>query len=134
LLRPRARPDGAAFSSFYLSIAEVQYRTKKDSIDAMVCLDLSLSSARGVLAARRVSHEGTNPMAKKQSDSVYRIIDVVGVSEKSWEDAGRIAVATASSSLRDLRVAEVTKMDMKVDNGKVTAFRTRVALSFKYEA
>ncbi len=73
-------------------------------------------------------------MAKKQSDSVYRIIDVVGVSEKSLEDAGRIAVATASSSLRDLRVAEVTKMDMKVEDGKVTAFRTRVALSFKYEA
>ncbi len=73
-------------------------------------------------------------MAKKQSDSVYRIIDVVGVSEKSWEDAGRNAVETASSSLRDLRVAEVTKMDMKVEDGKVTEFRTRVALSFKYEA
>ena len=73
-------------------------------------------------------------MAKKQSDSVYRIIDVVGVSEKSWEDAGRRAVETAASSLRDLRVAEVTKMDMKVEDGKVTAFRTRVALSFKYEA
>ena len=70
---------------------------------------------------------------KKQSDSVYRVVDVVGVSEKSWEDAGRRAVETASSSLRDLRVAEVTQMDMKVDDGKVTAFRTRVALSFKYE-
>ena len=70
---------------------------------------------------------------KKQSESVYRIIDVVGVSEESWEDAGRKAVETAASSLRDLRVAEVTKMDMKVDNGKVTAFR-RFALSFKYEA
>jgi dodecin len=79
------------------------------------------------------SHERINPMAKK-SDSVYRIIDVVGVSDKSWEDAGRIAIETAASSLRDLRVAEVTKMDMKVDNGKVTAFRTRVALSFKYES
>jgi dodecin len=73
-------------------------------------------------------------MAKKQVDSVYRIVDVVGISEKSWEDAGRNAVETAASSLRDLRVAEVTKMDMKVDNGKVTAFRTRVALSFKYES
>jgi flavin-binding protein dodecin len=72
-------------------------------------------------------------MAKKQTESVYRIVDVVGVSEKSWEDAGRRAVDTASSSLRDLRVAEVTKMDMKVEKGKVTAFRTRVALSFKYE-
>jgi dodecin len=47
---------------------------------------------------------------------------------------GRVAVETAASSLRDLRIAEVTKMDMKVDNGKVTAFRTRVALSFKYES
>ncbi len=73
-------------------------------------------------------------MAKKQSaDSVYRIVDVVGVSEKSWEDAGRRAIETAATSLRDLRVAEVTQMDMKVEDGKVTAFRTRVALSFKYE-
>ena len=73
-------------------------------------------------------------MAKKDSDSVYRVVDVVGVSEKSWEDAGRRAVEIAASSLRDLRVAEVTKMDMKVENGKVTAYRTRVALSFKYES
>jgi flavin-binding protein dodecin len=74
-------------------------------------------------------------MAKKKSgDAVYRIVDVVGVSETSWEDAGRRAVETAAGSLRDLRVAEVTKMDMRVDNGKVVAFRTRVALSFKYEA
>ena len=72
-------------------------------------------------------------MAKEQLDTVYRIVDVVGVSEKSWEDAGRNAVETAES-LRDLRVAEVTKMDMKVENGKVTAFRTRVSLSFKYES
>jgi len=72
-------------------------------------------------------------MAKKRADAVYRIVDVVGVSETSWEDAGRNAVETAAGSLRDLRVAEVTKMDMKVENGKVTAFRTRVALSFKYE-
>jgi dodecin len=73
-------------------------------------------------------------MAKKQSgESVYRIVDVVGVSEKSWEDAGRRAIETAATSLRDLRVAEVTQMDMKVEDGKVVAFRTRVALSFKYE-
>ena len=70
---------------------------------------------------------------KKQTESVYRVVDVVGVSEKSWEDAGRRAVETAAGSLRGLRVAEVTQMDMKVDDGKVTAFRTRVALSFKYE-
>ena len=73
-------------------------------------------------------------MAKREMDSVYRIVDVVGISEKSWEDAGRRAVETAAGSLRDLRVAEVTQMDMKVEEGKVTAFRTRVALSFKYES
>ena len=74
-------------------------------------------------------------MAKKsKGGGVYRIVDVVGVSKTSWEDAGRRAVETAANSLRDLRVAEVTKMDMTVDNGKVSAFRTRVALSFKYEA
>jgi dodecin len=79
----------------------------------------------------RLSCETTASMAKKQTDSVYRIVDVVGVSEKSWEDAGHRAVETAAGSLR---VAEVTKMDMRVEDGKVLAFRTRVALSFKYEA
>jgi ABC-type branched-subunit amino acid transport system ATPase component len=66
-------------------------------------------------------------------ESVYRIVDVVGESATSWEEAARHAVETAATSIRDLRVAEVVKMDMKVENGKVTAFRTRVALSFKYE-
>jgi dodecin len=75
-------------------------------------------------------------MATKKSSeesSVYRITEVVGVSEKSWEDAARNAVETAGKTLRDLRVAEVGRLDMKVDNGKVTAFRARVQLSFKYE-
>ena len=58
-------------------------------------------------------------MAKKQSDSVYRIVDVVGVSKESWEDAGRRAVETAAGSLRDLRVAEVTKVDMRVQEQEV---------------
>jgi dodecin len=74
------------------------------------------------------------PLPEQQADTVYKIVDVVGVSEKSWEDAGRNAVETAAGSLRDLRVAEVTKMDMKLENGKVAAFRTRVSLSFKYGA
>jgi flavin-binding protein dodecin len=72
-------------------------------------------------------------MAKSSKGSVYRVIDVVGVSEDSWEDAAKRAVQTASKSLRDLRVAEVTKMDLTVDDGNVVNFRTRVALSFKYE-
>jgi len=68
------------------------------------------------------------------SEGVYKIVEVVGVSEKSWEDAGRKAVETTSDSLRDVRVAEVVKLDMKVENGKVAAFRARVALSFKLES
>jgi len=74
-------------------------------------------------------------MAKKnRSDGIYRVIDVIGSSSDSWEDAAKRAVQTASNSLRDLRIAEVTKMDLKVENGKVVAYRTRVQLSFKYEA
>ena len=73
-------------------------------------------------------------MAKKNGQGIYKIVDVVGVSKVSWEDAGRHAVQTAAASLRDLRIAEVTKMDMTVKNGKVSAFRTRVSLSFKYES
>jgi dodecin len=73
------------------------------------------------------------PMAKDKETGVYRIVDVVGVSTVSWEDAAKRAVETAAKSIRDLRIAEVTKMDMKVEGGKVLAFRTRVALSFKYE-
>ena len=66
------------------------------------------------------------------ADSVYKIIDLVGTSSKSWEDAAKNAVETASKSLRELRIAEVTKLDMKVEKGKVVAYRTRVKLSFKY--
>ena len=66
------------------------------------------------------------------ADSVYKIIDLVGTSEVSWEDAAKNAVETASKSLRELRIAEITKLDMKVENGKVIAYRTRVKLSFKF--
>jgi dodecin len=71
-------------------------------------------------------------MAKKSSEAVYRVTEVIGTSDESWEDAARNAVKTASKSLRDLRIAEVTKLDVKVENGKVAAFRTRLSLSFKY--
>ena len=67
------------------------------------------------------------------TDSVYRVTELVGTSETSWEDAARNAVETASKSLKNLRVAEVTKLDMKIEEGKVVAYRSKVALSFKYE-
>ena len=68
------------------------------------------------------------------TDSVYKIIELVGSSATSWEDAAKNAVAKASKSLRELRVAEVSKLDMKVEDGKAIAFRARVTLSFKYGA
>jgi dodecin len=71
-------------------------------------------------------------MAKKNGDSIYKIVEVVGTSPKSWAEAGRNAVETAAGTLRDLRVAEVVKLDMTVENGKVRAYRARIALSFKY--
>ncbi len=67
------------------------------------------------------------------TDSVYRVTELIGTSESSWEDAARNAVETASKSLKNLRVAEVTKLDMKIEEGKVVAYRSKVALSFKYE-
>jgi dodecin len=74
-------------------------------------------------------------MAKKSSDSgVYRVTEIIGTSTKSWEDAAKNAVETAAKSLRDLRIAEILKLDMKVEDGKVVAYRARVSLSFKYES
>jgi flavin-binding protein dodecin len=74
-------------------------------------------------------------MARKASDKgVYRVTEVIGTSPTSWEDAVKHAVTTAAKSLRDLRIAEISKLDMKIEDGKVVAFRARVSLSFKYEA
>jgi dodecin len=73
-------------------------------------------------------------MAKKSTDSgVYRVTEIIGTSTASWEEAAKSAVETAAKSLRDLRVAEVSKLDMKIEAGKVVAYRARVSLSFKYD-
>ena len=73
-------------------------------------------------------------MAKKNADSgVYRVTEIIGTSKTSWEDAAKSAVEAAGKSLRDLRVAEIGKLDMKIEDGKVVAYRARVTLSFKYE-
>jgi dodecin len=77
-------------------------------------------------------------MAAKQSggeeQGVYRVIDVIGTSPVSWEEAAKNAVETAGGSLRDLRIAEVARLDVKIDGNRVVAFRARLQLSFKYEA
>lgn len=65
--------------------------------------------------------------------STYNVIQLVGTSDTSWEDAAKNAVETASGTLRDLRVAEIVRLDMTIENGKVTSYRARVNLSFKYE-
>lgn len=65
--------------------------------------------------------------------SVYKIIELIGTSTKSWEDAAAVAVETAAKSLRDLRIAEVVEQDMQIDAGKVISYRTKVKVSFKYE-
>ena len=74
-------------------------------------------------------------MAKKDTESgVYRVTEIIGTSPVSWEEAAKNAVETAAKSLRDLRVAEVCKLDMKIEEGKVVAYRAKVSLSFKYDA
>ena len=72
-------------------------------------------------------------MAAENTESIYKVIEVIGTSSKSWADAGKNAVETASKKLRDLRVAEVVKLDMKV-SGKQLTYRALVRLSFKYES
>ena len=70
-------------------------------------------------------------MAKESG--VYRVTEVIGTSSNSWEDAAKNAVKTASKSIRDLRIAEITKLDVRIENGKISQFRARLSLSFKYE-
>ena len=68
------------------------------------------------------------------AESVYRVTELVGVSSESWEDAARNAIETAGKTLRDLRIAEVDRLDITIDDGKVASYRTRLNVSFKYEA
>jgi flavin-binding protein dodecin len=73
-------------------------------------------------------------MAKKDKDQgVYRVTEIIGTSTTSWEEAARNAIETAAETLRDLRVAEVSQLDCKVEEGRVVQYRARVSLSFKYE-
>jgi flavin-binding protein dodecin len=93
------------------------------------------NGTQGTSPAASNNRDRRNQMAKKSAaEGIYRVTEVIGTSTVSWEDAAKNAVAAASKSLRDLRIAEVVKLDMKVDNGKVTHYRSRILLSFKYDA
>jgi flavin-binding protein dodecin len=72
-------------------------------------------------------------VAKDNSDSVYKVITLVGTSKESWEKAAATAVNRAAKTLRDLRIAEVSELDLQIEGGKVTAYRAKVKVSFKYE-
>ncbi len=65
-------------------------------------------------------------------NSVYKVIEIVGTSEKSWDDAAKVAVERAATTLEDLRIAEVTAQDLKIEDGKVVAYRTKLSVSFKF--
>jgi dodecin len=69
----------------------------------------------------------------RTADSVYKVVELIGTSTQSWEDAAKNAVESAGATVRDLRVAEVVKTDVVVEEGKIQAYRTRLLLSFKYE-
>jgi flavin-binding protein dodecin len=71
-------------------------------------------------------------MEDYKMDSIYKVIELIGTSNTSWEDAAKKAVERAAKTLEDLRVAEVCEMDMKIENGKVTAYRTKVKVSFRF--
>ena len=66
------------------------------------------------------------------ADSVYKVIELVGTSSISWDDAAKVAVERAAKSLKDLRIAEVTTQDLKMEDGKIVAYRTKLKVSFKY--
>jgi hypothetical protein len=76
---------------------------------------------------------GDHMASRKSASGVYRVTEIIGTSTVSWEEAAKSAVETAAKTLRDLRVAEIEKLDLKVENGKIVAYRARVSLSFKYE-
>ena len=93
------------------------------SFQYILCLILLIIVVTGSCRSRQEA---------KMAESIYKVIQLVGSSENSWEEAAKNAIEKAGQTLRDLRIAEVDKLDMKVENGKVASYRARVNLSFKY--
>jgi dodecin len=88
----------------------------------------------GHLSSSRSQPTANERKEECMSNSVYKVIELVGTSPNSWEEAAKNAVETAGKTLKNLRIAEISQMDMKIEEGKFVAFRARVKLSFKYEA
>jgi flavin-binding protein dodecin len=89
---------------------------------------------QGALTAIRLTLGTDRERSTTMAESVYRVTELVGVSTESWEDAARNAIETAAKSLRDLRVAEVDRLDITIEDGKVASYRARLNVSFKYES
>lgn len=85
------------------------------------------------LKVQVVGREATREGSRAMAESVYKVIELVGTSSESWEKAAAAAIARAGESLRDLRIAEVSQLDMQIEDGKVSAYRAKVKVSFKYE-
>jgi flavin-binding protein dodecin len=90
-------------------------------------------AAARVVGGRAASQATAEHREDRMTDTVYKVIELVGTSDESWEKAAKAAVERAGQSLRDLRVAEVVEQDLVIEKGKVTAYRTKVKVSFKYE-
>jgi dodecin len=82
----------------------------------------------------RVARTNVKQRGVVMADAVYRVTEVIGVSSESWEAAARSAVETAGKTVRDLRIAEVVRQDVSIEDGKIKSYRVRLAISFKYEA
>lgn len=98
------------------------------SRDIITYLRLTIVDRRFTVCSPIIHRERSENM-----ESTYKVIELIGTSPNSWEEAAKNAVETASKSLKDLRIAEAIDFDLKVENGKVTAFRTKVKVSFKYQ-
>lgn len=98
-------------------------------------LETRLTGSRKVTAdrGRRAAGSGTRAKGAAVAESVYKIIELVGTSSESWEKAAAAAVARAGESLRELRIAEVSELDLQIEDGAVRSYRAKVKLSFKYE-
>jgi dodecin len=98
-------------------------------------LDCSIERCQiGLVCLGRLSVEFQNKRGNAMTENVYKVVELVGTSTESWEKATAAAINRASKTLRDLRVAEVVKLDVQIKNGKVEAYRSRISVSFKYES